>query len=404
MRHKSYKVELSLNNAQRGKCLQFAGSSRFIYNWGLAEKIRVFKDTGKQCSRFELSAKLTKLKSELPWLYEVSSAVTQSALAHLENNFNSFFKRCRQMKAKPGFPGFKSKSHGIGAFKFTRNNVKILGGHIQLPKMGRLKLKQPNYIPTDAKILSATVSEKAGRWFVSVLTEQPNPIIPEKSKSVIGIDLGIKTLATCSDGVRFENPKALKKNLRKLKILSRRVSKKTLGSNNRKKASSKLARLHYRISCIRKDTLHKITTHLTKTKTMIGIEDLHVAGVAKNHKLAQALADIGFGEFRRQLEYKGKWYGCQIVVANRFYPSSKTCSSCGAIKDSLSLSERTYNCSCGLCIDRDLNAAINLKNLADRSSESINDCGGTLPLVDGSDQSSKPSEAVIKQRHAAQKD
>lgn len=186
---------------------------------------------------------------------------------------------------------------------------------------------------------------------------------------MVGVDLGIKTLAVPSKGEPFENPKALKKNLKKLKRLERWVSRKEKGKKNRKKAARRLGKLHYRIACIRKDTLHKITSELTKTKSRIVIEDLNVSGMLKNHCLAQAIQDVGLYEFRRQLEYKGSWYGCEIVKADRFFPSSKKCSHCGNIKKDLRLSDRTYRCDCcDLVIDRDLNAAINLENYSTDSS------------------------------------
>jgi putative transposase len=206
------------------------------------------------------------------------------------------------------------------------------------------------------------VSEKAGRWFVSLQMEEEINV-PEKPKRELGVDLGIKSLATCSDGMIFENPKALRSRLKKLQRLSRNVSRKVKGSQNRKKAHKRLAKLHYRIACIRSDTIHKLTSSLTKNKSRIVIEDLNVSGMMKNKRLSRAIADIGLFEVRRQLEYKGRWYGCEIDHADRFYPSSKRCSSCGFIKNDLQLSDRVYVCPvCGLEIDRDVNAAINLLN------------------------------------------
>lgn len=217
-------------------------------------------------------------------------------------------------------------------------------------------------MPLDAKILSACVSEKAGKWFVSIQVEETiNP--SAKPEAIVGVDLGIKTLAVCSDGTTFDNPKALKSNLGRLQRRSRQMSKKGKGSKNRKKAQRKLARLHYKISCVRKDTIHKITTYLTKTKSKVVIEDLNVSGMMKNRRLSRSIQDLGLFELRRQLEYKGKWYGCEIIVADRFYPSSKSCSNCGWIKKDLTLADRIFDCdSCGLKMDRDLNASCNLES------------------------------------------
>jgi putative transposase len=223
-------------------------------------------------------------------------------------------------------------------------------------------LKESDYLPPNNKILSVTVSERAGLWFVSILVEEEITIF-HKSTAKVGVDLGIKSLAVVSNGELYENPRTLTKNLDRLRRRSKQVGDKIKGSWNRKKAAKRLAKLHYKIACIRRDTIHKITSHLTKTNSCIVIEDLNVSGMMKNRKFARAIQDVGLYEFRRQLEYKGKWNGCEIVLANRFYPSSKMCSFCKSIKNDLQLSDRKYQCEkCDNVIDRDLNASINLKN------------------------------------------
>jgi putative transposase len=247
-------------------------------------------------------------------------------------------------------------------------------GHkwIQLPRIGKMRLKEWDYLPQDTRILSATVSKRAGHWFVSVLVEETFEGHTKATDDGIGVDLGIKDMAVASDGRVFSNPKALRCKLKKLKRLQRQLSRKQKSSNNRARAKHKLARLHYRIACSRQDVLHKATTSITaRTKPewgrpgVIGLEDLHIAGMLKNHKLAQAIADVGLGEFNRQIEYKALWSGVKIHRVDRFYPSSKTCSQCGSVKETLPLSERSYHCAeCGLEIDRDLNAALNLRNKA----------------------------------------
>jgi putative transposase len=245
--------------------------------------------------------------------------------------------------------------------------------------MGRLQLKESGYLPQNAKILSATISEKAGRWLISVQVEieQPEYDGLKDAHDVIGIDLGIKTLATCSDGQIFENPKPLKRGLKKIKRFSRYVSRKIKGGKNRKKAANRLSRLHARIANIRRDTLHKMTTTLAKTKRVIGIENLNISGMMKNHCLAQAISDLGLFEWRRQLTYKAAWYGCQIVVADRFFPSSKRCHECGGINAGLTLSDREWACmECGVIHDRDFNASMNLESVAISSMETLNACGG----------------------------
>jgi putative transposase len=317
----------------------------------------------------ELHRQLNELKqTELGWMYEVSKCSPQEALRNCDTAFQNFFRKCKQkVKGKKGFPRFKSKKNGLGSFRLT-GTIKVFEKYVQLPRIGKLKLKEYNYLPVKTKILSASVSEKAGRWFVSIQVEEE--IIPPISKPdvKVGVDLGIKQLAVTSDGEIFDNPKALRTNLNKLQRLGRKVSRKDKGSKNRKKAAKRLAKHHFRIACIRKDAIHKITTHLTKNKSSIVLEDLCVSGMMKNRKLSRAIADLGLFEFRRQIEYKGKWNACEVQFADRFYPSSKRCSSCGKIKDDLQLSDRVYECECGNEIDRDLNAAINLLNYCTVSS------------------------------------
>ena len=222
------------------------------------------------------------------------------------------------------------------------------------------------------------MSEKAGRWFVSLQCEQEIPDPVGESKPNCGVDLGIKTLATVSDGMTFDNPRALKKSLVKIKRLQRIVSRRTQGSANRQKAVYRLAKAHQRVANIRKNALHQVTTYLAKTKSEIVLEELNVSGILKNHRLAMAISDVGLYEFKRQILYKSTWYGSKVRLAPRFYPSSKKCSRCGQVKTELSLGERSYYCkSCGLVLDRDLNAAINLAHLiqtTDSSSE-CNACG-----------------------------
>lgn len=357
---RGYKTEIDPNNKQRTLLCKNAGAARFAFNWALNLKKQAFESKTKIPNSIELHRNLNDLKqTDFPWMYDVSKCSPQEALRNCDTAFNNFFRKCKQKtKGKKGFPKFKSKKNGLGSFRLT-GTIKVTNSHVQLPRLGKLKLKEHDYLPLNAKILSATVSE---RWFVSLQVEETiNP--PNKPEAVIGVDLGIKTLAVCSDGQIFKNPKALRSNLELLKRRSRQMSRKVKGSNNRKKAAKKLAKVHCKIANIRRDSIHKITTQLTKTKSRIVIEDLNVSGMMKNRKLSRAISDLGLFEFRRQLEYKGKWYGCQIDVANRFFPSSKMCSCCGAIKHDLTLADRTFVCEeCGLIKDRDLNASCNLES------------------------------------------
>jgi putative transposase len=363
---KGYKTELQLNNVQRTACLKHAGAARFTYNWGLNQKKLAYENKEKTPNAIELHRRLNAIKpTELPWMYEVSKCSPQEALRNLDRAFDNFFKK------RGKFPKFKSKKNGIGGFRLT-GTIKVTENSVQLPRLGVLKLKERGYLPMTAKILSASVSERAGRWFVSLQVEEDLPEYTGKKDEhdTVGVDLGIKTLATVSDGNVYQNPKPLKTKLRKLRKLQKAVSRKVKGSRNRRKAADRVADLYYRISNVRKNTLHKMTTTLAKTKRVVGIEDLNVSGMMKNRCLSRAIADLGLFELRRQLTYKGGWYKCKIVPVDRFYPSSKLCSVCGEINENLTLADREWTCDgCGTKHDRDHNASVNLEHVAASSSE-----------------------------------
>ncbi len=362
---------MDLNDRQRTACAKHAGAARYAYNWGLARKMAAYAAGEKMPAAIDLHRELNALKrSDLGGMYEVSKCAPPEALRNLDHAYAHFFRRVRLKKAgklsgRVGFPKFKSKKRGPGGFRLT-GRIHVFEKHVQLPRLGVLRLKEASYLPTEkVKILSATVTEGAGRWFVSVQVEMAVPDPTPSDQPIVGGDLGIKALATVSDGETFENPNALQRHLAKVKRLQRTVSRRQQGSRNRRKAARRLARAHRRVANIRRDALHKATTRLAKTKSVIGIEDLHVNGMLQNPRLARAIADVGMGEFRRQLEYKAAWYGCRLVVADRFFPSSKTCSRSGHVKDSLDLNERTFVCdACGFTCDRDLNAALNLEAYA----------------------------------------
>jgi len=380
----AFKTELDLNNIQKTACARHAGAARWAYNWGLARKIDAYQNKEKVPTAIDLHRELNALKKgELAWMYEVSKCAPQEALRNLDQAYAHFFRRMKEKKAgkkiEVGFPKFKSKKNGLGSFRLT-GAIHIFEHAIQLPRLGRLRLKERGYLPVEGvHILSATVSERAGRWFVSVQVEMNQPEPLETDKPVAGVDLGIMALATVSDGTKIENPHALKNDLSKIRRLQRMVSRRQKGSANREKARQKLAKAHMRVANIRKNALHQTTSLLARTKSAVVLEDLNVNGMVKNHHLAQAIVDVGFHEFRRQLVYKGQWYGCKIILAPRFYPSTKRCSKCGHIKGEMGLSERVYTCDhCGHMIDRDLNAAINLKKLTTGSSPESYACGESV--------------------------
>lgn len=382
---RAFKTELDLNDVQRTACAKHAGTARYAYNWGLARKIAAFQAGQKTPTAFDLHRELNALKkTELEWMYEVSKCAPQEALRDLDRAFEHFFRRTRERKAgksiKVGFPRFKSKQHARSSFRLT-GSIRVFDDAIQLPRLGRLRLKERSYLPTHGvHILSATVSKRTERWFVSLQVEMDlgDPII-EAGKPVVGVDLGIAALATVSDGIVVENPRALRRDLAKLRRLQRRVSRRQKGSANRRKAVKQLAKAHRRVANVRQNALHQATSRLAKTKSVVVLEDLNVNRMLRNHHLAQAIADVGMAEFRRQLGYKGAWYGCTVVIADRFYPSTKRCSSCGHVKPKMSLGERVYRCDhCGLVIDRDLNAALNLAAWTTASSAESYACGESV--------------------------
>jgi putative transposase len=389
---RAYKTELDLNNAQVTACKRHAGAARFAYNWALRRKQEAYQATKRSPSAVELHRELNALKqTELPWLYQVSKCAPQEALRNLDHAFAHFFRRCRlkqegKWQGKRGYPHPKTKKHGLGSFRLT-GSIAVFPDAIQLPRLGRLRLKEHGYLPVtgtpNTTVVSATVSEQAGHWYVSIQVDETQPVLPNQGPTV-GVDLGVTRLATLSDGTQIPNPRHLKRRLKKIKRLHRMVSRRKKGSKNRKKAVRTLGQLYRTVAHQRADTLQQLTTRLTKTKSVSVSEDLNVAGMLKNQQLAQAIADIGFSEFTRQLLYKAAWYGSQIGVADRWYPSSKTCSGCGWVDEDLALSDRVFRCrnpkrpDCALVLDRDLNAALNLAKLAilaGSSSDRRNACG-----------------------------
>lgn len=360
---RSYKTELDLNDEQRTACLKHAGAARFAYNWGLRRRIDAYKTQKKTLSAIDLHRQLNVLKkTEFPWLYETSKCAPQEALRHLDTAYEHFFCRCKQKVRKKGFPKFKKRKNGIGSFTLT-GVIRASYSTVRLPRLGTLRLKERGYFPTNIKITSATVSERAGRWFVSINTGEP--AVRKCGTETLGVDVGIKRLAVLSDGTVFENPKALKAAERRLRSLQKTVSRRIKGSNNRKKAAAHLARQHYRIACVRIDAIHKATDAITKRASVLGVESLNVSGMMKNHNLARALADASLGEFLRQIKYKMAWAGGVIIKADQFYPSSKICSNCEHVVEQLPLAVRDWKCPKCECVhDRDINAAKNLKHLA----------------------------------------
>ena len=361
--NRAYKTELNPNNNQRGAFMQHAGTARRVYNWALADRIARY-EAGEKTNHYEQKRRFNALKhEEFPWIQDTAYCVTAEAFRHLDTAYQNFFRRVKQGANAKGFPKFKSRKQGIGSFTM-RGCIHIEGNRIKLPRIGWIRLKEKGYLPTNgAKILSVNVSEQAGRWFASVQVEVEVPDPDPGQGDPVGVDFGIKTLAVCSDGATFENPKAMRAWERKLKRLQREFARRKRGGKNREKTKAKIAKCHAKIANVRKHALHDVSYHVTaKTKpSTVVVEDLNVAGMLKNHCLAKAISDVSFGELRRQIEYKGQWYGVDVVVADRFYPSSKTCSGCGSKKPLLKLSERKFVCEkCGFVGHRDVVGATNI--------------------------------------------
>lgn len=352
-----FKTELKLNNQQRTALMKHCGVARHAWNWGLGLTKQILdlnKANPNSKIKFPTAIDLHKwlvalVKSENQWYYECSKSTPQQALMALREAW----KRCFNKNA--GVPRFKKKGKR-DAFTLE-GTVKILGNNkIQVPVIGVLKTYER--LP-QVNTKSATISRQADRWFISFRFEVETQT--SRNTSVVGVDLGVKNLATLSTGEVVNGAKSYKKYESKLSGMQWLHRHKIIGSNNWKKAQLQIAKLHRRIANIRKDTLHKFTTLLAKNHGVVVIEDLNVSGMIANHKLAKSIQDMGFFEFRRQLTYKCELYGSKLVVVDRWFPSSKTCSSCGTKKKTLGLDERVFQCDhCGFVIDRDLNAAINL--------------------------------------------
>ena len=391
---RAFKVELDPTNKQRTALVRHAGAARWAFNWGLRQKQEARAKGEKYPTAVDLHRELNALKlvpkeaGGVPWMYDVSKCAPQEALRNLDAAFKHFFRRCKEGAARKGFPRFKSRKRGVGSFTLT-GSIHVGEFGIQLPRLGVTRFKERGYAPLGARVLRAVVSERAGRWFVSVLMEQPAQPVIAPGLEVLGVDVGVRVLAVLSDGTVFENPHALPRMERKLKHLGRAVSRKVKGSINRRKTVQKLAVVHYRISCGRSDAIHKATTVIAKRAGVVVIERLNVAGMMKNHCLAGAVGDAGMAEFHRCLKYKVPRLGGTVLEAGRWFPSSKTCSACGVVKATLGLGERTFRCeACGMVKDRDVNAACNLKGLA--ASSAVDACGGDARPVRGRSRRAAP--------------
>lgn len=367
----AHAIRLVPTLAQEEYFRRACGASRFTYNWTLAEWKRRY-EAGEKPSGRSLKKQFNSIRREqFPWTYEVHRDCTARPFDHVQRAFQNFFRGLKTGK-KVGYPKFKKRGKSRDSFYIANDRIGFDGLRVRIPVLGLVKMREQ--LRFDGDVVGATVMRSADQWHIVVQVDVGEFTRPRTGDNAVGVDLGIKDSAVLSTGEVIDGPKALRKNIKQLQRLSRSHSRKQKGSNNRRKSAMKLARFHLRIANIRKDWQQKFTTYLCKNHAAVGIEDLCVSGMVRNRKLARSIADEGFGEIRRQLSYKALVFGTDIVIHDRWFPSSKTCSRCGHVKDVLPLSIRTYECAaCGLVIDRDANAAINLEPT--RGYRGSNACG-----------------------------
>lgn len=363
---RGFKYRIYPNESQRDQIARTLGCCRFVYNRALDVKKTAYSETGKSIATNDLIKMIPAWKRdpETSWLAQVDSMALQQSIRDLDRAYKNFFRRVRE-GGKPGFPKFKSRRHARQSYR--TNGGKVLDrNHIALPKLGTVRAKVSR--PLQGRFISVTVSlDAAGRYFATFLCiDVPSKDAPATDREV-GIDLGVETLATLSDGTKIENPRHLKKYERKLAREQRRLSRRKGARKGEKqsrrylKQRKRVARIHANIADARTDALHKVTTMLADENQVLCMEDLNAKGMMKNHHLAKVVTDASFGEFARLLEYKCDERGRSLVKIGRFYPSSKTCSACGHRLDALPLSVRSWDClACGAHHDRDVNAARNI--------------------------------------------
>ena len=364
---KAYKYKIKPNTQQEELLSKFFGCTRYIYNWGLNMRTSAYKENGKSIGYIQLAHELTKLKQDdkHQWLNECTTEALQQSLRCLDKAFTAFFRK------KADYPQFKTKKHTKDSVKFVNSvHFDFENWTVKLPKLGRVKMcRNRIFDQSVCKQGTCTVSKDRCGTYWCVITVNDLQPKPTKAKLVkdnaVGVDLGIKDYATLSDGTKFSNPKHLEQAQRKLAHLQKVFARKQKDSKNHERMRIKVAKCHRRISNKRNDFLHKLSTYLVRNYGTICLENLNVMGMEQNHHLARAIQSASWGEFVRQLEYKSEWYGKNVLFIGRFDPSSKLCHKCGYINNELTLKDREWTCPvCGERLDRDVNAAINIREIA----------------------------------------
>lgn len=419
MVHQAYRFALDPSPRAEGALASHVGARRFAFNWGLA-LVKERLEARRRGEEVEVPWTLPALRREwnrqkeavAPWWQENSKEAYSSGLEGLAKALENWSdsRKGRRKGRRMGFPRFRKKGRGRESVGFTTGAIRVDDkSHVVLPKIGRVRTHEPTTALLErietkkARILRATVSREGGRWFVSFTCEvEREPKAPRLPGAAVGLDVGLRHLAVLSTGEQVPNPRPLKKALRKLARLNRELARRKPESKNREETRWRLARAHARVANIRRDALHKLTTRLACRYGTVVVEELNLAGMLRNRRLARAVADASLAEIRRQLAYKTVWYGSHLLKAERFYPSSKRCSRCGAVKEKLPLWVRTFRCdACGLVLDRDHNAALNLAALvaavAGSGPETLNARGrGVRPAA----RRAVPEEAGSRRRES----
>lgn len=363
---RTYKYRIYPNQKQRELLAKHFGACRWIYNWGLEEKLRIYQNKGIQVSRYELSKKLPLLKEIHPWLEDISAQSLQQVLVNLETSFKNFFRH------NHGFPNFKAKKNSRNSCRFPQNNkVSFDENYIKTYKLKKIKtVFDRNF---DGNVKSVTLSQdKSGKYHATVLVEDSKEKEPTQEytrDTSIGVDLGLISFATLSTGEKINNPKFFRRELEELKKEHRKLSRKKIDGKNRNKQRIKLAKKYEKVRTKRTDFLHKLSTRLIRENQAIILEDLNIDGLKRNKYMSKAIFDASWGEFVRQLQYKADWYGKTVIKIGRFEPSSRLCT-CGIINKELTLKDRIWTCKhCGVTHDRDILAANNIKKIGWGTSE-----------------------------------